>query len=218
MIFKKITIPALVSALAFANGVTADSGVEDSSYVSSTRTFYQNECQIHNPISVHSSKGKKIKLLQPQDQGFRSAMGGEPSELSMNTFHAAEGTMYILEKRNGSVDITFDFHGLLPLGVYSLWNVFNPNYQNDMFSDGPLEDQSGISNDVTPGRLGAPEGYGNHGFKANKCGSANFTIKLLEHPGTEFLLDFHSNGFQPGVKGETIFPGVLWGKFPEWTF
>jgi hypothetical protein len=93
--------------------------------------------------------------------------------------------------------------------------VIDANYDKGTFADAPLPDESGRSFPIRPGYLGAPEGYGNHGFQANKCGSANFTIHVNGRPGAEFLLDFHSNGFAPGVKGETIFPGVLWGKFPD---
>ena len=216
MKLKKITVTALASALAFANFVSAEGKFEDSLQDSVDKSHVQNECQSHRAMNFHSFSGDKIKLLPPQDAGFRDAMGGKPAELSMLTFHNAEGTMYVVQKANGTIYVTFDFHGLIPLGVYTLWNVTNPNYNTGMFSDAPLMDQSGLSFDVNPGLLGAPPGYGTNGFKANKCGSANMTIKLMDVPGTEFLLDYHSNGFEPGVKGVTIFPGVLWGKFPVW--
>ena len=218
MILKKITVTALASALAFANCVSAEGMIEGSIQAPVDKSHFVNECQKHMPMNFHSFSGHKIKLLPPQDMGFRNAMGGAPDELSMKTLHAAEGTMYVVEKNNGVIYITFDFHGLIPLGVYSLWNVTNPNYNTGDFTDAPLMDQSGLTFDVNPGRLGAPAGYGTHGFQANRCGSANLTIKLMHAPGTEFLLDYHSNGFEPGTKGETIFPGVLWGKFPDWRF
>jgi len=35
--------------------------------------------------------------------------------------NAAEGTMYVEAYEDGTTDITFSFHYLLPKSVYSLW-------------------------------------------------------------------------------------------------
>lgn len=213
---------ASMSTASFAAGVSGDNaqGLDKETQMIQKMTI-ASDCQ---PV-IHYPMGKKpanpnsttyaVQLLPPQDSGFHEKMGGDMSQASMLSFHNATGTMFVVANTDGSTDITFDFYGLFPLGVYSLWNVTNPNYDTGEFSDGPLPDESGETFPVNPGFLGAPEGYGNHGFKANKCGSANFTIHMNGRPGKEFLLDFHGNGFLPGVKGETVFPGVLWGKFPE---
>lgn len=172
----------------------------------------------YNRIGYYKNHGYEIQLLPPEDPNFREAMGGASSILSTGTFHAAEGTMFVAALPNSHIKITFDFHHLLPNGVYSLWNVTNPNYDTGDFSDAPLVDESHgpVPTHPKPGRLGGYPGLDRNWFQANVCGSANFTIVLHTYkPGAEFLLDYHSNQFQAGKKGETIFPGVLWGQFPQ---
>ena len=218
MNLTKLSSIAMVCIAALSGSASA---AENSELQLLKKTTIGGDCQplIHYPMGMRpaspSATTYAIKLLPPQDSGFHEMMGGDMSQISMESFHNATGTMFVVANTNGSTDITFDFYGLLPLGVYSLWNVTDANYDEGTFADGPLPDESGQTFPVKPGYLGAPEGYGNHGFTANKCGSANFTIHMNGRPGTEFLLDFHGNGYLPGVKGETVFPGVLWGKFPE---
>ncbi len=68
-----------------------------------------------------------------------------------------------------------------------------------------------------PARVGA-----SHGTKANfrPVGRAKMYcyVKVLDHrPAKEFLLDYHADGhFRGGTKGDVVFPGALWAKFPEW--
>jgi len=104
--------------------------------------------------------GDEIQLTPPEDTGFREAMGGTHPNLSTGIFHAAEGTMFAVELPDGRVKITFDFHHLLPYGVYSLWDVINPNYQTDEFADQPLVDESlgPVPSEPRPGFLGGYPG------------------------------------------------------------
>ena len=43
-------------------------------------------------------------------------------------------------------------------------------------------------------------------------------VALDHRPGKEFLLDYHADGHvRGGKKGVTVFPGVLWAQFPQWS-
>lgn len=212
---RKIKQAVVVSALTLAASVSA------LSYAGHSDACYPRN---HNPEKkpIHANKYNadfyKVQLTAPQDPAFREMMGGEPTNMSMASLMAGEGTMFITAFKNGRTDITFDFSYLLPNAVYSLWNVIDPNYQTGEFVDAPLPDQTNRPLPVKPGRLGAPEEYGRHAFITNKCGAANFKITMYERPGKEFLLDYHANDFETtgGIKGYNVFPGALWGKFPEW--
>jgi hypothetical protein len=130
----------------------------------------------------------------------------------LETFHAASGSMYIVEHPDMRTDITFKFNHLIPLGVYSLWDVTNPDPEN--FADRPLADSVTWADDVRDdGLFGGTAGMGVHAFRADQCGRAQVTVNMSDHrPGEEFLLDYHAN--DGGVKGQDVFPGALWGEFP----
>jgi hypothetical protein len=56
-----------------------------------------------------------------------------------------------------------------------------------------------------------------YGFMADPDGRAHVTVNLDHRPGREFLLDYHADGHvRGGEKGKTVFPGVLWARFPNW--
>ncbi|MBL4672857.1 MAG: hypothetical protein JKX81_11415 [Arenicella sp.] len=167
--------------------------------------------------SPHSEvKTYEIKLAPPANPDFHDQMGGLPTEMSVETFHAAEGTMYIVEHPDMRTDITFSFNHLIPLGVYSLWDVTEPDFAN--FADRPLADNVTWGDDVRDqGMFGGVTGMGVHALRADQCGRAEITVNMTEHrPGKEFLLDFHANDYaKGGVKGQDVFPGALWAVFPE---
>jgi hypothetical protein len=168
--------------------------------------------------SPHSKvKTYEIELTAPADPDFHGNMGGIPTEFSIETFHAAEGKMFIVEHPDMRTDLTFTFNHLIPLGVYSLWDVTNPDMDN--FSDRPLADTVTWGDDARDdGMFGGVEGMGVHAFRADQCGRAQITVNLSDHrPGKEFLLDYHANDrAKGGVKGQDVFPGALWAVFPQW--
>lgn len=164
----------------------------------------------------------EIALIPPPHPDFRDRMGGWPTEISKRTFYAATGTLTIYAHADGRTDVIFDMEGLLPLGVYSLWDVVNPNF--DTFSDRPLMNvPAGVDaskphwwNDIAFDKDGGPDGFG-FGFMADRQGRAHVVVNLNQRPGKEFLLDYHADGHvRGGTKGKEVFPGVLWAKFPEW--
>jgi hypothetical protein len=169
-------------------------------------------------FSIH-----RLELLRPPQAEFHERMGGWPTELSPRTFHAARGTLTIYAHEDGRTDLVFDVQGLLPYGVYTLWDVVDPNL--DTFKDRPLMN---VPAGVDPNRShwwnymefdlhGGPEGFGPFGFMADQDGRARVTVNLDHRPGREFLLDYHADGYiRGGEKGKTVFPGVLWARFPDW--
>ncbi|MBL4772379.1 MAG: hypothetical protein JKX98_01860 [Alcanivoracaceae bacterium] len=182
----------------------------------------------HDNIKTHI-----VELTVPADPRFRDAMGGTPTSFSLESFHAAEGRMVIIEHptKNGMVrtDITFTFRHLLPLGVYSLWDVttsldFDAD-GNMIFADRPLmneedkiwlTDQRASMDAISNKFYGGILGMGANTFRADQCGNAQVTMNLDHRPGMEFLLDYHANDFaKGGVKGLDVFPGALWGMFPK---
>ena len=108
------------------------------------------------------------------------------------SFWAGRGTAKLRRLDNGGAQITFDFEGLIPYGVYTLWNVLETN----PFKDEPL------------GEFGA----GKHSVVADGSGRAHKVVILNKWPGKEFLLDYHADGQLSQVTG--VFPGALWGRFP----
>jgi hypothetical protein len=165
----------------------------------------------------------KIDLVPPPHPEFHEKMGGWPTELTPQTFHAARGKLAIYAHRDGRTNLVFDFSGLLPYGVYTLWDVVDPNF--DTFSDRPLSNVPiGIDpnkpqwwHDVKFDPDGGPNGFGRFGFITDQDGRARVTVNLDHRPGREFLLDYHADGHvRGGKKGKTVFPGVLWARFPEW--
>jgi len=108
------------------------------------------------------------------------------------SFWAGRGTAKLRRLDNGGAQITFDFEGLIPYGVYTLWNVLETN----PFKDEPL------------GEFGA----GKHSVVADGSGRAHKVVVLDKWPGKEFLLDYHADGQLSQATG--VYPGALWGRFP----
>lgn len=163
-----------------------------------------------------------LDLLPPPQADFHERMGGLPTELTPRTFHAARGTLVIDAHEDGRTDLVFDFEGLLPYGVYTLWDVLEPDF--DRFEDRPLMDVPTSVDPNTPKWWnsmpldpdGGPDGFGKFGFMADQNGRAHVTVNLGHRPGKEFLLDYHADGHvRGGEKGKTVFPGVLWARFPD---
>jgi len=227
---KKISVSLLSAAFIFSGLLTLPAD-------STAKTFYKNKvdhmelCKKIKPspkwaplnsdaLSPHRNVDTyEIELTDPpNDADFHVSMGGIPAGISIETLHAAEGKMFIVAHQDGRTDITFDLYHLLPNGVYSLWDVINPDIAGGNFSDQPLADRLPVDfgDNARPNFKGGVEGMGVHGFRADACGRAKFTINLTTHrPNTWFLLDFHGNNWvKGGTKGVNIIPGVLWAEFP----
>ena len=164
-----------------------------------------------------------LELLPPPQAEFHERMGGWPSELTPRTFHAARRTLVIYAHDDARTDLVFDFQGLLPYGVYTLWDVVDPDFET--FKDRPLmnvpagvdPNQSHWWNYMEFEPNGGPDGFGPFGFMADQDGRARVVVNLDHRPGREFLLDYHADGYvRGGEKGKTVFPGVLWARFPSW--
>lgn len=117
---------------------------------------------------------------------------GLPPGMTAYSFWAARGTLAITRLANGKTKLEFYFSGLIPYGVYTLWNVLS----TEPFKDEPL------------GEFGA----GKHSVAADGHGYAHKVVILDKWPGIEFLLDYHADGKLSQSKG--VYPGALWGKFP----
>ena len=59
---------------------------------------------------------------------------GLPPGMTAYSFWAGRGTAKLRRLDNGGAQITFDFEGLIPYGLYTLWNVLETN----PFKDEPL--------------------------------------------------------------------------------
>jgi len=119
-------------------------------------------------------------------------MKGLPPGMTPYSFWAARGTVALTKLTDGKVRLAFSFRGLIPYGVYTLWNVL----ETDPFKDEPL------------GEFGA----GKHSVVSDGNGRAHKVVVLNKWPGKEFLLDYHADGALSQSKG--VYPGALWGKFP----
>ncbi len=119
-------------------------------------------------------------------------MKGLPPGMTPYSFWAARGTVALTKLPDGKVRLAFSFKGLIPYGVYTLWNVL----ETDPFKDEPL------------GEFGA----GKHSVVSDGNGRAHKVVVLDKWPGKEFLLDYHADGGLSQSKG--VYPGALWGKFP----
>ncbi len=228
---KSITISILSATIAFTSLITYSTTSNAKNYNKHTNNHHKEPCKKINPsqkwkplnstaLSPHSNvKTYEITLQDPpNDAFFHTNMGGIPEGISIETLHAAEGSMYIVAHPDGRTDITFDFYHLLPNGIYSLWDVINTDITG-AFADQPLADILPVDygKSAQPNFFGGVEGMGSHGFRADACGQAKFTINLKSHrPNTWFLLDFHGNNWvKGGTKGVDIIPGVLWAEFPK---
>jgi hypothetical protein len=118
---------------------------------------------------------------------------GLPPGMTAYSFWAGRGTAKLRRLADEKVEIVFDFDGLIPYGVYTLWNVVETN----PFKDEPL------------GEFGA----GKHSIVADGSGHAHKLVVIDKWPGKEFLLDYHSDGQLSQASG--VYPGALWGKFPS---
>ena len=117
---------------------------------------------------------------------------GLPPGMTAYSFWAGRGTAKLRPLADQKVEIVFDFEGLIPYGIYTLWNVLETN----PFKDEPL------------GEFGA----GKHSIVADGSGHAHKELVLDKWPGKEFLLDYHSDGQLSQASG--VYPGALWGRFP----
>jgi hypothetical protein len=131
-----------------------------------------------------------IVPLFPQKE--RDLKKGLPSGMTEYSFWAGRGTMALTKLADSKVRIAFDFDGLIPYGVYTLWNVL----ETEPFKDEPLGEF----------------GYGKHSVVADGTGKAQKIVVLDKWPGKEFLLDYHADGQLSQSKG--VYPGALWGRFP----
>jgi hypothetical protein len=120
-------------------------------------------------------------------------MRGLPPGMTPYSFWAARGTVALTKLPDGKVKLAFSFKGLIPYGVYTLWNVL----ETDPFKDEAL------------GEFGA----GKHSVVSDGNGRAYKVVVLNKWPGKEFLLDYHADGGLSQSKG--VYPGALWGKFPS---
>jgi len=130
-----------------------------------------------------------IPLFPQKEEDLKN---GFPPGMTPESFQAGRGSAALRKLESGEVEITFEFQGLIPYGVYTLWNVL----QTEPFKDEPL------------GEFGA----GKHSVVADGDGRARKVLVIDEWPGKEFLLDYHADGRLSQAIG--VYPGALWGKFP----
>ena len=128
--------------------------------------------------------------LFPQKEG--DLKKGLPPGVTAYTFWAAHGTAKLTKQSDGKVVTEFDFDGLIPYGVYTLWNVV----ETQPFKDEPYTEF----------------GAGKHSIVADERGHAHKVVVRDGWPGKEFLLDYHADGKLSQASG--VYPGALWGKFP----
>lgn len=128
--------------------------------------------------------------LFPQKE--RNLKKGLPPGMTAYSFWAARGTMALTTLPDGKVGIEFDFDGLIPYGLYTLWNVL----ETDPFRDEPL----------------GPFGYGKHSVVADGSGTIVFVNRgtqlhsptLIDH---EDLLD--QAYVKPGQMVSFVVPDTL---------
>jgi len=139
--------------------------------------------------AAETSEAFIIPLFPQKEADLKKGM---PPGMTAYSFWAGRGTAKLRRLDGGKVEIVFDFAGLIPYGVYTLWNVL----ETDPFKDEPL------------GEFGA----GKHSVVADDSGRAHKAVVLDKWPGKEFLLDYHADGQLSQAAG--VYPGALWGKFP----
>jgi hypothetical protein len=100
---------------------------------------------------------------------------GVPPGMTATSFWAARGVAKITKLPDGKVLTEFDFEGLIPYGVYTLWNVV----ETQPFKDEPYTE------------FGARK----HAVAADGNGRAHKVVLRGSWPGKEFLLDYHA-GFE----------------------
>jgi len=132
-----------------------------------------------------------IVPLFPQKE--RDLTKGLPQGMTAASFWAGHGVAKLTMLPDGKILTEFEFEGLIPYGVYTLWNVL----QTEPFKDEPY------------GEFGA----GKHAIVADGNGRAHKVVLRDTWPGKEFLLDYHADGKLSQATG--VYPGALWGKFPS---
>lgn len=146
---------------------------------------------IASSISYATETGDAFVIpLFPQKEA--DLKKGLPPGMTAYSFWAGRGTARLRPLTEGKVEIVFDFEGLIPYGVYTLWNVL----ETSPFKDEPL------------GEFGA----GKHSIVADGSGRVHKEVVLDKWPGKEFLLDYHSDGQLS--QASAVYPGALWGRFP----
>lgn len=218
---KNIKTAALFSMLLSGSAFAAHG--EDKSSKYKAKCQHQQFTTKWQPLAVNSeSPHENVEIYQimlgaPADPNFHDSMGGLPEQMSANTFHAAEGKMFVTPHSDGRTDISFEFQHLIPHGIYTLWDVINADIAGGNFADRPLANEITWGDDVRHQQLyGGVEAMGPHALRADRCGQATISVSLDHRPGVEFLLDYHANDrAKGGVKGQDIFPGALWAKFPD---
>jgi hypothetical protein len=131
-----------------------------------------------------------VVLLFPQKE--RDLKKGLPPGMTAASFWAGHGAAKLVKRPDGKILTEFDFEGLIPYGVYTLWNVV----ETEPFKDEPYTEF----------------GAGKHSVVADGSGRAHKVVLRDTWPGKEFLLDYHSDGKLSQAAG--VYPGALWGKFP----
>jgi hypothetical protein len=131
-----------------------------------------------------------IVPLFPQKE--RDLKKGVPPGMTVASFWAGHGTAKLTKLPDGKILTEFDFEGLIPYGVYTLWNVV----ETEPFKDEPYSEF----------------GAGKHAIVADGSGRAHKVVQRDSWPGKEFLLDYHADGKLSQAAG--VYPGALWGKFP----
>jgi hypothetical protein len=117
---------------------------------------------------------------------------GLPPGMTAASFWAAHGVAKLTKLSDGKILTEFDFEGLIPYGVYTLWNVL----ETQPFKDEPYTEF----------------GAGKHAIVADGSGHAHKAVLRDTWPGKEFLLDYHADGKLSQAAG--VYPGALWGKIP----
>src|SRR5215472_14942151 len=84
------------------------------------------------------------------------------------------GVAKITKLPDGKILTEFDFEGLIPYGVYTLWNVV----ETQPFKDEPYTEF----------------GAGKHAVVADGNGRVHKVVLRDSWPGKEFLLDYHADG------------------------
>ncbi len=135
-------------------------------------------------VAAERSEAYMVPLFPQKERDLKN--------MTAASFWAAHGSAKLTKQDDGKVKIEFDLGGLIPNGVYTLWNVL----ETEPFKDEPL------------GEFGS----GKHSVVADGSGNAHKTVVMAKWPGKEFLLDYHADGSLSQAKA--VYPGALWGKFP----
>ena len=138
------------------------------------------------------SAGSEAAIVPLFPQKERDLKKGLPPGMTAASFWAGRGVAKLIKLPDGKVLTEFDFEGLIPYGVYTLWNVL----EVEPFKDEPYTEF----------------GAGKHAVVADGNGRAHKVVLRDAWPGKEFLLDYHADGKLSQAAG--VYPGALWGKFP----